>query len=170
MSGYRVFDLVGAVVRCRTCGGPALLDTPFEFYSARKGLPEGETRPAHRWNGWLVVEKHPSIVRWMAPEAGHSYTRLLGVASCSRCHAHYAYDVSWPDDAHYRWDIRGHILWAFNREHARVLQEFIGSKDRDPSRYPGYKKSLTKLPTEFITAKVRDDIVKAISRTLETGE
>lgn len=170
MSSYRVFDLSGAIVRCRACAGPAALDAPFEFYSAHKGLPEGETRPAHRWNGWLVVEKHPSIARWEAPEAGRDYSRLLGVALCSRCHAQYAYDVSWPDDAYYRWDIRGHILWAFNREHARVLLEFIGSKERDPARFPGYEKSLTKLPSEFITAKVRDDIVKAISRTLGNGE
>jgi hypothetical protein len=167
MTGYRVFDLTGAFVRCRVCGGPAVLDAPFEFYSARDGLPEAEMRPAHRWDGWLVIEKHPSIARWVAPDAGQSYSRFLGVALCSKCHAQYAYEVSWPADAYYQWEIRGHILWAYNREHTRVLLDFIESKERDPGRFPGYAKSLTKLPTEFITAKVREDIVKAISSTLD---
>jgi hypothetical protein len=114
MPGYRVFDLTGAFVRCRVCGGPALLDAPFEFYGARDSLSDGETRPAHRWDGWQVIEKHPSIVRWVAPGAAQNYSQFLGVALCSKCHTQYAYEVSWPADAFYQWDIRGHILWAYN--------------------------------------------------------
>src|SRR5689334_19567299 len=106
MSGYREFDLAGAFVRCRVCGGPALLDAPFEFYSARVGLSASldETHQAQKWDAWLVIEKHPSIARWVAPEVGQNYTRYLGVALCEKCHAQYAYQVSWPDDAYYRWD------------------------------------------------------------------
>jgi len=168
MSGYAVFSWVGASVHCRKCGELATLDTPFEFYRAREGLPESETRPAHRWNGWLVVEKHPLIAKWVAPEDGQSYDRPLGVVLCSSCYAKYAYEVSWPADAYFQWDIRGHILWAYNREHARVLLEFIGSKERDEMRYPRYRDSLRKLPSELISAKVRDDVIKAIKRTLAT--
>src|SRR5437868_2978132 len=140
MSGYRVFNLSGAFVRCRVCGGSAVLDAPFEFYGAGEGLPEGERRTAHRWDGWLVIERHPSIARWVAPDAGQNYARYLGVAQCRQCHAQYAYEVSWPADAYYQWEIRGHSLWAYNRKHARVLLEFIGSKERDPSRFSGYEK------------------------------
>jgi hypothetical protein len=167
MTGYRVFDLTGAIVRCRVCGGRAVLDAPFEFFSARDGLPEGEDRPAHHWNGWLVIEKHPSTARWIEPAPGQDYSQFLGVARCAMCHAQYAYEVLWPADAYYQWNIRGHTLWAYNRDHARALLEFITSKERDETRFPLYSRSLRKLPTEFITAKVRDDIVKAISRTLE---
>jgi hypothetical protein len=144
-----------------------VLDAPFEFYSVRGGLPGGETRPAHKWNGWLIIEKHPSIARWVAPGPGQNYARYLGVTQCRECHAQYAYEVSWPDDAYFQWEIRGHTLWACNREHAQVLLEFISSKVREPHHFPGYEKSLTKLPTEFIGSKVRDDVIKAITRTLE---
>ena len=92
-----------------------------------------------------------------------------GVVNCRQCYHLDVHDISWPDEAYFRWDIRGHTLWACNREHAQVLLAFLGSKERDPSRFPGYVKSLRKVPKEFISAKVRDDIVKAITRTLEDG-
>jgi hypothetical protein len=117
-----------------------------------------------------VVEKHPLIAKWVAPDDGRSYEKPLGVALCSSCYAKYAYEVSWPADAYYQWNIRGHTLWAFNHDHARVLLEFIASKERDEMRFPRYRHSLRKLPTEFIIAKVRDDVVRAISRTLEADK
>jgi hypothetical protein len=77
------------------------------------------------------------------------------------------HDLRWPDDAYYSWDTRGHILWARHRAHAEALLGFIASKERDERRYPGYERALSRLPGEFIVAKVRDDVVRAITRTLE---
>jgi hypothetical protein len=142
------------------------LDDPFDFYSA-KSIPPDLMANAHSWGEKLVVEKYPSVMKWVKPARGQGYTHRRGVVRCIDCHHLGAHDISWPDDAYYKWDIRGHNLWACNREHAQVLLEFLGSKDRDETRLPAYEKSLRKLPTEFITAKVRDDIVKAITRTLE---
>ncbi len=157
-----------SVVRCRKCGGHAMVGDPFSFYGVKqaKDLPPEVLERAHSWSGRLVVENYPSVVSWIAPKKRQGYTHGLGVVRCMACYHQEARDISWPADAYYKWEIRGNTLWAYNLEHARVLLAFIASNERDENRFPGYEKSLRKLPTEFITAKVRDDVVKAISRTL----
>ncbi len=167
MSSFITGCIGESIVRCPVCGGKALLDDPFEFYSVTAGLSEELSQRAQQWGGWLVVERYPSVIKWVEPGKGVGYEHRRGVIKCLACHNVKAENVSWPDDAYYRWDIRGNTLWACNREHAEVLLAFLGSKERDESHFPGYEKSLRKLPTEFISAKVREDIVKAISRTLE---
>ncbi|MEO8289252.1 MAG: hypothetical protein ABI670_22830 [Chloroflexota bacterium] len=154
------------VVRCPICAGYAQVDDPFSFYSAKKALPDGIEGPSHVWGGRLVVEKYPSVAKWTTPEKGEGYKHNKGVVRCAVCHHIGLHEISWPNDAYYRWDIRGNTLWACNREHAEAILSFLSSKERDETRYPGFEKSLRKLPTEFITAKVRDDVVKAITRTL----
>jgi len=156
------------VVRCPKCGGEALMDEPFAFYNSGRVPPELLVH-AQQWGHRMVVEKYPSLAKWVPPEKGRGYLHKRGVVKCRRCHHVDVHDISWPDEAYYKWDIRGNTLWACNREHAQVLLAFLGSKERDPSRFPGYVKSLRKLPKEFISAKARDDIVKAITRTLENG-
>jgi hypothetical protein len=156
-----------AIVCCPKCGGRALLDEPFAFYPPGI-IPAQLVAQAHTWGQRLVVEKYPSVVKWPHLERGQGYVHKRGVVKCLGCHHIEAHDIAWPDEAYYKWDIRGQTLWACNREHAQVLLDFLGSKGRDASRHPGYVRSLRKLPKEFISAKVRDDIVKAISRTLES--
>src|SRR4051812_26037825 len=117
------------MVRCPKCGGRALLDDPFAFYSA-KTVPAELAANAYKWGGRLVVEKYPSTIKWVEPPTGQGYPHRRGVVRCLACHYLGAHDLSWPDDAYYKWDIRGHTLWACNREHAQVLLAFLGSKER----------------------------------------
>ncbi|MEA2574939.1 MAG: hypothetical protein QOH93_2237 [Chloroflexia bacterium] len=151
-------------VQCPRCGGKAEYDLPFDLYTAAQGEPPSEDRPLHRWGGWLVAEKYPSVKRWHAAAEGISESD--GIVKCSQCHLVAEYTLRWPHDAYYQWDIRGNTLWAFNLEHARVLGEFLGSKDRDVTRFPQYARSLMKIPGELLSAKVRDDIATEISNIL----
>ncbi len=164
-------------IRCPRCSRPALFEAAFDYVLSRRkdaGLPpelrEADPERVHRWGGWYVLEKYPSVVPWRAPAKNERLGPPRGIVKCPHCHLLAAHDLRWPDDAYYRWDIRGHTLWARNREHAEVLLGFISSKERDERRYPGYERSLSRLPGEFIGAKVRDDIVRAISRSLEVDQ
>jgi hypothetical protein len=69
--------------------------------------------------------------------------------------------MRWPDDAFWRWEIRGSVLWAFTREHARVLREFISRSHREPAdfgvEFAGFWAGL---PSEFLRAQARDEIVR----------
>lgn len=162
-------DIPGPLnVRCPRCGGKAEYDLPFDLYPVARGQPPDEERSLHRWGGWLVAERYPSVKPWDGSVDGISESD--GVVKCSICHFVGEHRLRWPQDAYYRWAIRGNVLWAFNLEHARVLAEFLGGKERDVTRFPQYARHLMKLPGEVISAKVRDEVVKEINATLRHAE
>lgn len=92
------------------------------------------------------------------------------MTQCLRCRDTRVYDMRWPQDAFWRWEIRGSVLWAFSREHAVVLREYISRLHREPSdlgvEFTGF---LARLPSEFLRAKVRDEIVRMIDESLATS-
>ncbi len=165
-------------IHCTRCGGHAIFDEPFDFYPERKGLPLAEGRPVHRWGGRFVVEKYPSILPWVPPKgyqqalsshvaeegSGVYVMHRTGVMKCTDCHRVAVHALQWPTDAYYQWNIRGHILWAWSREHAQVLLDYLGGTERDPNKILWWR--VSKLPQAVIAAKVRDNVVKQITRTL----
>ena len=128
-----------------------------------------------------MIEKYPNVLAWVPPRqqsnqvlyrwpGGPSWQAgtwpVKGVVKCEHCHLIGVHDLAWPRDAYYQWEIRGHTLWAWSSEHAVVLRDYIGSDDRDASRYGEYAHALRHLPKEFLTAKVRSEAVKRISQSL----
>ncbi len=110
-------------VRCPRCSGRAVFDYPYLFHPTREGTPDPHGLPLHKWRDWWVTERYPSVMPWSPPKGyiplganpwewttGHagaySYHKL-GVVKCVRCHLVAAREVVWPDDAYWRWEIRG---------------------------------------------------------------
>lgn len=162
-------------VRCPRCGGHATFDEPFEFLSERK-TPMADGEGLARWGGYYVREKYPSVLRWKAPRGSDQYLstapqgggyrlRHVGVVRCGACHHVGAHLLRWPDDAWFRWDVRGTRLWAWDEPHARVLLAYVESLRREPARHPGYQRSLRKLPAVILAARNRALVAKKI-RTL----
>jgi hypothetical protein len=162
-------------VRCRRCGKRGVFEQLYEFLTEE---PSDEARPTHRWGGWYVVEKYPSVLAWTPPKQSQQVlyrwpgreilgttTRARGVAKCEQCHLVAAHDLAWPDDAYYQWEVRGQTLWAWSAEHAVALREYLASEDRDPTVYGEFADALRHLPKRFLTAKVRDEAVTKISRS-----
>jgi len=89
----------------------------------------------------------------------------LGAVICGRCGIRRKHSLKWPEEAYFQIAYRGKILWAFNRESTVELIQYIGSIDRDRSAYK-YKPFLLKLPSEFLAASARDEIVKRLSDRL----
>jgi len=113
------------------------------------------------WTGPDDYYRHVSATRAVAER---------GITQCSCCHEARVHDMHWPEDAFWRWEIRGRVLWAFSREHAQVLREFISRSHRKPAdfgvEFAGF---LANLPAEFLHAQVRDEIVKRIEKSLATS-
>lgn len=161
----------GAIeVRCPRCGARAGFDEPFEFLAA-KGAQAADGAALHRWGGWLVREKHPTLFPWRPPRSGRQHLwrgarperdpggyrlRHHGVVRCPACHLVAKHRLAWPADAFFRWGVRGQTLWALNEEHARVLLHYVESLLRDPRRYGGgYARALERLPAVFLAARSR---------------
>lgn len=162
-------------VRCPRCGKRAVFEQPFDFLGEQ---PRDELRPTHQWGGWYVVEKYPQVLAWTPPRTSEQVlyrwpgldsfgtSRVRGVVKCEECHLIAAHELAWPEDAFYRWDIRGHTLWAWSAEHAVAIRNYLASDHRDPASHSEFEGALRHLPKELLTAKVRDAAVERISRSL----
>ena len=158
-------------VRCPGCAGHALFEEPYEF-----GVAPPADGPSHRWGGWHVVEKHPTLLPWQAPKGsssqyltdrpddGGGYPLLhRGVVACGSCTAPFIHTLAWPEDAWWQWSIRGEMLWAWDRKHAEHILAYVRATDRPPRLGSG---PIGSVPTHFLSAKVREKVVKAIERSL----
>ena len=73
--------------------------------------------------------------------------------------------LTWPDDAFWQWEIKGELLWAWNRQHAQVIFEYINESIKPP-RYSYY---LRYVPSHFLSSKVRELVVKKMELTLNNA-
>lgn len=76
------------------------------------------------------------------------------------------YTLNWPDVAYYSIAYRNHVLWAFHRESALELQEYLLSSKRDISPYR-WSSFLLHVPTVFKTHKAREAVAKQLQSLLE---
>jgi hypothetical protein len=161
-------------IKCPDCKNLALFEEPFEFQSS-KDTPANETQSSYRWGGWTVVERFPSLIKWKAPSGSSQYLRhggntssggypLLnnGLVLCPACHSNRKHKLSWPHDAYWQWEIRGEILWAWDKNHAEEILTFVKKVSR-PSQRPS---RLWHLPSHFLSAKMRDLVVQKIERSV----
>lgn len=168
---------VALEIRCPRCSGRAWFDEPYEFVSKRARPADADQ--LHQWGGWLVREKYPSVLPWKPPPGsqqslytsperlpdGHRF-RDRGVLRCGECHNVTAHELRWPEDAYFQWTVRGERLWAWNREHAQALRQYLESTQREPARYGLYARSLRELPARILDARARTAIVRKIHQTL----
>ncbi len=178
-------------IQCPDCRGPATFefaevvrirrkqDVPF-FQNHRLleyALFEGSSG-AGRWHGAIFYAGlHAQGVSALAklPE-GYSPTdwnhsrywyRTHGLDAGARVCAAYGarrkHTLRWPGDARFQFAHRGERLWAFNRESAIVLRDYIESGERKRTRWASF---LLHVPTAFLTAKARPEVVKRLNRML----
>lgn len=156
-------------VSCPECSRHAWFWEPFEFL-----IEPPADKPAHRWGGWHIVERYPQLLPWQAPRGsssqfltygpsdGHGYPVFhRGVVECAACCESFVHTLAWPEDAWWQWSIRGKMLWAWDRKHAEQILEYVRATDRPPRSTSG---PIGSLPSHFLSAKVRDCVIKAIER------
>ncbi len=89
----------------------------------------------------------------------------MGAVACNACGLRARHCLDWPKDALFQIDYRGHVLWAFHRESAQELRNYIASEGRDRGGYR-WELFLRHIPTTFLTAKARDAVIKRLDRIL----
>ena len=161
-------------IKCPYCGALAKFEEPFEFLSKNE-VRSTENRPTHQWGGWVVVERFPSQVNWEAPSGSSHFLRgggdngqggypLLtnGLVQCQKCHSNRKHKLNWPNDAYWQWEIRGELLWAWDKAHAQTIYGFIKETIR-PARH---SYGLRYIPSHFLSAKARELVVRKMEATL----
>jgi len=89
----------------------------------------------------------------------------VGSIRCGSCHLRRKHVLNWPTDAYFSIAYRNHVLWAFHRESAIDMLQYLLSKDRNRSRYRwGY--FMLYVPTVFKTGKARETVTKQLKTLL----
>ncbi|MDH5433005.1 MAG: hypothetical protein OEY19_03605 [Gammaproteobacteria bacterium] len=91
----------------------------------------------------------------------------LGSYACPACKTNNKHTLQWPEDAYYSIEHKGKVLWAFNRESATDLYDFLNGSTRKVDNFK-WQHFLLHIPTVFKTAKARDSVVKKLAKLLET--
>ena len=161
-------------VICPACGQMAQFHEPFVFLN--RTPKKDEQHVYHQWGGWYVMERFPHLLQWTPPQSSSDQVlrgagddkpgyRMWqkGVVLCSHCHDNRVHVLSWPEDAWWRWEVRGRLLYARNRQDALRILAFVRQKLR-PKRW--FRSSLGHVPTHFLTEQVRDEVVSRMQRSL----
>lgn len=89
----------------------------------------------------------------------------IGSIACPNCHLSQKHILSWPGDAYFSIEYKGQQLWAFDRDSANELKEYIMDKDRNVDKYK-WRNFLLHIPTVFKKQGAREYVVKHIDRLL----
>lgn len=94
-----------------------------------------------------------------------NYDCTPGTKICNHCGTKKKSNLSWPKDAYFKCEIKGKVLWAFNREHLISLRDFIESDTRvTADKY--YQYFLRKIPSIFLNRKNRKEVVKKLNKLI----
>lgn len=99
--------------------------------------------------------------QYLYRQGGHD----LGSITCRACRLRKRHELSWPADAYYQFEFRGGVLWAFHRESAQELREYVSSASRKREGYR-WRNFLLHVPSKFLSAKSRAAVVKGLERLL----
>ncbi|NVD96968.1 hypothetical protein HUX62_02970 [Massilia sp. BJB1822] len=90
----------------------------------------------------------------------------VGSIRCGSCHTRRRHVLNWPADAYYSIAHRSHVLWAFHRESAVELLQYLQSTERETSRYQ-WAFFLRHVPSVFKVSKAREAVVRQLNKLLD---
>ncbi len=103
---------------------------------------------------------------WEHPRCFRSrYGWPLGSIRCGSCHARGRHMLDWPKDAYFSIAHRGQVLWAFHRESAVELLQYLQSSERNTSGYR-WDFFLLHVPSVFKARKAREAVVRQLGKRL----
>lgn len=90
----------------------------------------------------------------------------IGVVVCPKCQFQRKHNLKWPDDAYFKIQYKGQLLWAFDRSSGLELLKFIQSTDRNRANFL-HRSFLMKVPALFLNKKARPEISKKLTQILD---
>ena len=82
-----------------------------------------------------------------------------------KCGIRRKHALDWPGEAWFSVEYRRQGLWAFDRESATDLRDYVASTDREPKRFR-WASFLLHVPSVFLAASARPTIVTRLSAAL----
>jgi hypothetical protein len=99
-----------------------------------------------------------------SPYLYRSHGLDIGSVTCQSCGYRKKHSLNWPDEAYFQIDYKGKVLWAFDRESATVLRDYVRSETRQ--RDGKWKAFLLHIPSHFLKKKAREEVSKKPGKLL----
>jgi len=115
----------------------------------------------------IVAIRCPNCGREATIHEVSDFVQITKTVSCKYCVHRKLHKVNWPEDAYYRVEVCGGVLWGWSRDHFISIRDFIASKDRDLSKSLA-RRDLRRLPAQFLNVKRRATVIRAMDRLLPT--
>ena len=96
-----------------------------------------------------------------APEARRGH----GTVICQACGCRATHELNWPMDAWFQIEHGNKVLWAFDREYAAELRNYLAAENRDRRDFK-HQSFLMKIPSVFLKAKARAALTKKLGKLL----
>lgn len=93
-----------------------------------------------------------------------------GALQCNACGARRSHHVAWPRDAYYQIEHRGHVLWAWHRDHAEVLASYLAAPARVVLSETVYGDWLKRTPTVFMKGRNHAEVARKLTRLLDAAQ
>ncbi len=113
--------------------------------------------------GKLYGDKGPKVITSVT--YGSANALFVCSLSCLECGFQNDKLIYWPEDAYWKFNVKGEVLWAWSEEHAKEIFNFLKSKERKPFKFK-FTAALLHIPTHFKLSKNRDGALKAIEKKL----
>ena len=95
------------------------------------------------------------------------FTVASETVDCSACVARYRHTLDWPADAYFKTDSSVGLIWSYNRDHARLLREYIASTARAKVAVDDvFTTYLRLVPPAAKQARRRAEVCKRLDRLL----
>lgn len=158
-------------IRCPRCGAEARMEPHSRWLRGEEARAAAEAGAEGVWDGRsFVVARYPRLISWKHRALRWYNRELWGICRCPACGYLDRHRLCWPADAYWVVSIRGRTLWAWTRAHVTALRDFVASADRSMAGLPqGIARFLRHVPTEFLLAKRRDEVVRKLDRLLARG-
>lgn len=88
-----------------------------------------------------------------------------GAVVCGSCGYRKKHHLSWPGDAYFQVEYKSNVLWAFDRESATALLDYICSETRETS-HSKWAAFLRHIPSLFLKKGARGTVSKNLKKLL----
>jgi hypothetical protein len=115
------------------------------------------------------VIRYPKLLPWSHPsnrEYNWHKGEGWGICICPACGYHNKHLLNWPSDAYYAVQIRDHMLWAWNRQYATALRQYLEAPEQPPAYSPEINNFLVQVPKTFRLKRNRELARKKLARLL----
>ena len=156
-------------VRCPRCEREASFTPPsYTLFDDARAARVGLSITGMGDDQYYRVIRYPTLLPWshLSNRKYNWHKEVWGICICPACGYHNKHLLNWPSDAYYAVQVRDQMLWAWNREYAAALRQYLETPEQPAAYTPEINNFLVKVPKTFRLKRNRELVRRKLARLL----